>query len=198
MQKWLIGIDEAGRGPLAGPVSVGAVCVPAHFDFDLIPGVTDSKKLSARKRQEIFQQAVKLKEEGKIQYAVSLASASVIDKKGITKAVGICIERVCNSLAVDPQDTLVKLDGLLRAPEVFVYQETIIKGDQKEKVIGLASILAKVTRDTYMERIAKRERYAPYLFEMHKGYGTKAHCELISTYGLSDLHRRSFCSRWLP
>jgi ribonuclease HII len=98
-------------------------------------------------------------------------------------------------LDLDPRSCFVKLDGSLKAPEEYIHQETIIKGDAKEKVIGLASILAKVTRDRYMVDRSKVETYARYGFEIHKGYATRAHRELILKEGLSDMHRRSFCTR---
>ena len=189
----IIGIDEAGRGPLAGPVAVGAVLVPVDFDWDLIAGVGDSKKVSPKNREAIFGRAEHLRKEAVIQTAVSLVSAKVIDKIGITAAVRLGIGRCLGRFDVDPTAVAVKLDGLLVAPAEFVSQETIIKGDAKEKTIGLASILAKVKRDRYMARIAPR--FAPYNFHIHKGYGTKAHCAAIKAHGLCDLHRVSFCTR---
>ena len=191
--KRIVGVDEAGRGPLAGPVSVGVVSVPYDFDWTRIPNVTDSKKLSEKKREEIFAIAQRLKKEGAIDYQVSLVHAHTIDTKGISCCVRIGIERGFKKLSLDPNHTDVRLDGLLRAPDEFVVQETIVKGDAKEKVIGLASILAKVTRDRYIVRTAKK--YPQYDFHIHKGYGTKAHREAIQKYGLSDMHRASFCTR---
>jgi len=202
--KYIIGIDEAGRGPLAGPVSVGAALVPADFDWAQIPGVNDSKKLTEKKREEIFEIAKKLKKEGKLDYTVSLVSAKSIDTKGIvpciTLAIHRAIDRVVNNTIncainshIDYDTYTVKLDGGLKAPEEFVYQETIIKGDSKEKVIGLASIMAKVTRDRYMVRISAQQEFAPYTFGIHKGYGTKKHRESIAQNGLSIEHRKSYC-----
>ena len=216
--KYIIGIDEAGRGPLAGPVSVGVACVSSDFDWDLIPGVNDSKKLTEKKREEIFKIAQRLKKEGKLTYAVKMVSAKEIDKirivASVTKAMNQAIKRVINDpikagilgealprqsyqgkalveLDYDMYD--VKLDGGLSAPEEFIHQETIIKGDSKEKVIGLASIMAKVTRDQYMVRIAKKSCFAPYTFDVHKGYGTKKHRESIAQNGLSTEHRATYC-----
>ena len=189
----IIGIDEAGRGPLAGPVAVGAVLVPVDFDWGLIAGVGDSKKVSPKNREAIFGRAEHLRKQEAIQSAVSLVSAKTIDKIGITAAVRLGISRCLKRFAIDPKHVAVKLDGLLVAPAEFVYQETIIKGDAKEKSIGLASILAKVKRDRYMARIAPQ--FAPYNFHIHKGYGTKAHCVAIKAHGLCELHRASFCTR---
>jgi len=194
MKKWLIGVDEAGRGPLAGPVSVGVVAVPIGFDFDRIPGVGDSKKVTQKKREEVFERAMNLQETGEIRSSVVLVSETQIDKEGITSVILSAIEKGLTECDVDPQESVIKLDGLLKAPIVFVDQETIIKGDDKEQVIGLASILAKVTRDRYM--VATSEKYPLYGFEVHKGYGTKKHCAAIFEHGLSPIHRKTYCSRF--
>lgn len=192
--KYVIGVDEAGRGPLAGPVAVGVALVPMGFDWDLIPGVGDSKKVKAENREAIFRLATRLRKEGVLNFATALIPASTIDKIGITHAVQKGIVKCLATLAPHPETTMVLLDGLLHAPEEFMHQETIIKGDAKEKVIGLASICAKVTRDTHMVRIARD--YPEYLFDIHKGYGTKKHIEAIRTHGLSSIHRRSFTKRF--
>lgn len=188
--KWLIGVDEAGRGPLAGPVSVGLVKVAADFDWDLIPGVNDSKKISEKKRDKIFDIVKELEKQGLIEYSVQSVSAKSIDAKGIVPAIRRSIEAGIVKMALKPEECIIKLDGGLKAPEEFS-QETIIKGDSKEKVIGLASIMAKVTRDKYMEKIAGG--YPKYGFAKHKGYGTKSHIEAIRKNGFSPEHRRSYC-----
>lgn len=188
--KSLVGVDEAGRGPLAGPVSVGVAVVPYDFDWNLIPGVGDSKKVTPKNREAIFRRTQSLKKQNILNYSVVLVSASVIDTKGISHAVREGIHKAFSKLNLDPAITEVKLDGLLKAPEAFVHQETIIKGDAKEKSIGLASIMAKVTRDRYMERIAKK--YPEYGFEIHKGYGTEKHRACIQTLGATPLHRVTF------
>ncbi len=192
--KYLVGVDEAGRGPLTGPVSVGTVLVPYDFDWRLIPHVGDSKKVSPKRREEIVKIAHALKRAGVIDFHVALISHTVIDRIGITGAVKKGIETCFRKLALDPKKTIVKLDGLLKAPKEFLNQETIIKGDAKEKVIGLASILAKVTRDAHMVRIARV--YPQYGFDIHKGYGTKMHRDAIKKYGLIKIHRRSFCKKF--
>jgi len=211
MQKWVIGIDEAGRGPLAGPVAVGVVLVSPDFDWDLLPGVNDSKQLAAKKREEIFTAAQRLHKEEKLRYSVALVSAKVIDKKGIVPAIKVALARglkqVINAGKETPQKQYngvvnciitpamvrVLLDGGLRAPREYTNQATIIKGDSKEKVIGLASIMAKVTRDRYMVRRCSLLAFSPYCFATHKGYGTKAHREAIANHGLSAEHRVTFC-----
>ena len=189
-EKWSVGIDEAGRGPLAGPVAVGVVKVPVDFDWATIPGVGDSKKVTAKKRGVIFSRAHELKEEGKLDFSVVMMDAQYIDELGISGAIIEAIAQAAQNLALNPRDSFIKLDGSLKAPKEF-RQETIIKGDQKELVIGLASILAKETRDTYMNELA--EQYPGYELEIHKGYGTKSHRRLIFERGLSDVHRRSYC-----
>jgi ribonuclease HII len=197
--KYLIGIDEAGRGPLAGPVSVGVVCVASDFNWDLLPGVNDSKKLSEKKREEIFTKALELKNEGKLHYCVVMVSALIIDKIGIvpavSKAMHSALAQVVKESKAKPSDCIVKLDGSLSAPAEFEDQETIIGGDGKEKVIGLGSILAKVTRDRHMVALSKKKEFSGYLFQTHKGYGTLEHRRLIRKYGLSVVHRKSYCRK---
>ena len=190
----MVGIDEAGRGPLAGPVAVGVVCVPFDFDWSLIPGVGDSKKVSAKNREAVFRRAHTLRKSGLFTFAVVLVGPAVIDRLGITHAVAQGITKGLLTLKLNPDEVEVRLDGLLKAPPEYEAQSTIIKGDQKEKVIGLASILAKVTRDAYMVRIARN--YPEYAFDVHKGYGTKLHQQAIFAHGLLSVHRRSFTRRY--
>lgn len=175
---------------MAGPVSVGVVKVPESFDWSLLEGVGDSKKVSPKNREAIFRRATELKKEGKLDFVVISPSAKEIDKKGIAVVIRNSIDQALKKLEVVPENCFVKLDGALRAPSNFE-QETIIKGDSKELVIGLASILAKVTRDTYMCRVAKK--HPEYNFEIHKGYGTKSHRAQIAKIGLSPEHRSSYC-----
>lgn len=191
----IAGVDEAGRGPLAGSVAVGVAVVPQDFDWDLLPGVGDSKKVSPKNREAIFRIAINLKKEGILTFCVALASNTTIDRISINQAVALGIERCFKKLSLNPETTIVKLDGLLHAPPEYKNQETIIKGDAKEKIIGLASILAKVTRDAHMVRIARD--YPAYGFEIHKGYGTENHRNAIKNHGLTKIHRRSFCRAFL-
>ncbi len=188
---FIIGVDEAGRGALAGPVSVGVALVPRDFDWALIPGVRDSKQLSEKKREEIFLRARTLQKEGVLEYAVALVSAAIIDQRGITTAVRIGIARALKKLSHNIDDVEVRLDGLLHAPKEYIRQQTIIRGDQTEPAISLASIMAKVTRDRHMVALAKK--YPAYALEVHKGYGTLVHRESIQRDGISDIHRRYFC-----
>lgn len=195
MHKYIVGIDEAGRGPLAGPVAIGVVCISRGFDRSLVSAAKDSKQLSEKKREEVFRRMKELQEKGILQFKVSMVSAKVIDRVGITQAVSLAIDRGLNRLGLDPRKTFVKLDGLLRAPEEFVHQETIIKGDQKEIEISLASIAAKVTRDRYMVRMSVR--YPAYGFAVHKGYGTDRHRKTIEALGVSDIHRHTFAGCYI-
>ena len=208
--KYLIGIDEAGRGPLAGPVAVGAVMLPADFDWSPLEGVKDSKKLSEKKREELFERTRELERSSLLHVAVSTSSALYIDTYGIVPAIQSALNRCLLKLSAShskgspriirglPLESFAKvcevlLDGGLHAPGEFIHQETIVGGDDTEPVISLASIMAKVTRDRLMRRLATR--YPAYGFETHKGYGTPAHQEAIRACGLSEIHRTSFCSR---
>ncbi len=177
--KHIIGIDEVGRGPLAGPV---AVCALIWKDRELDPPdhVKDSKKLSVQKREEWFVEIEKWREQGTLDYAVSYVSAEDIDIVGISNAIQCALVHVM-------------LDGGLHAPEEYFHQETIIKGDEKEPVIALASIAAKVLRDQMMEELS--DVHPEYGFENHKGYGTIEHYKAIKKHGLTPYHRRSFLSK---
>ena len=193
MKKFLIGIDEVGRGPLAGPVTVGVVCVPIDFDWKPLPTVADSKALSAKKREIIFEQATTFRRSGLLDYEVTSVSARDIDTIGIAaairKATKLSLAALRRRSKFKPSEVFVKLDGGLKAPAEYLIQETIIKGDGKELVIGLASVLAKVTRDRYMQRL----KDGLYGFAIHKGYGTKRHRQAIVDHGLSSEHRTTFC-----
>lgn len=199
--KYIIGIDEAGRGPLAGPVAVGVCLVPVKFDWKKLPGVGDSKALTEKKREVVFAAAQALSSEVGIQTVVMMKTAKEIDRRGIAvvirEALTEGLAEVVARAGVKPADCLVLLDGGLKAPPEFIHQETIIKGDAKEPTIGLASIYAKVTRDHYMTSLAKRKAYLPYDFATHKGYGTKKHRAAIIKFGPSKEHRLSFCSNCL-
>lgn len=188
--KWIVGIDEAGRGPLAGPVSIGVVVVPESLNLlELFPKLNDSKKLSEKRREEIF---VRLQEEIKernIVSLVTLARSEKIDAKGITVCIKEAIQSSLAKLVPDPAHHSVYLDGSLSAPSIYT-QETVIGGDGLVPAIMLASVAAKVTRDRYMKKQA--ELYPEYLFEQHKGYGTKLHMEKIREHGLCAIHRKTF------
>ncbi|OHA21054.1 MAG: hypothetical protein A2849_02855 [Candidatus Taylorbacteria bacterium RIFCSPHIGHO2_01_FULL_51_15] len=191
--KYLVGIDEAGRGPLAGSVSVGAVRIPVQFDWEPWRGVRDSKKLTPLARDEWFKKIHRAHRDGILRFAVAFASSNYIDRRGIVPAIHFALGRALDRLNADPLETLVLLDGSLWAPEPFCFQKTIIHGDDREPVISMASIAAKVLRDRKM--IALARRYPAYGFESHKGYATREHFKRIATYGICSLHRKSFLTR---
>lgn len=188
--RFIVGIDEAGRGPLAGPVSVGAVVIPYNKKHPLVEGIKDSKQLSEKAREDWFNKIKEANKAGTLGFAVSMVSAKHIDEKGIVHAVKMGIKRCLNKLSVPPHETLVLLDGSLYAPDHFLYQETIIRGDHKVPLIGLASIAAKVIRDKKMTQLARL--YPEYNFHIHKGYGTLHHRTLIKKRGPCAIHRKSF------
>lgn len=193
--KYIIGVDEVGRGPLAGPVAVCAFKMSSNFNAKSFGKNKDSKKLTPEKREGIFDRLKILKKEKVVDYSVSYESAKRIDKIGISRAIKNCLEKSLVKLKVKPEQCLVLLDGGLKAPEKYKNQKTIIKGDEKERAIAFASIVAKVSRDTLMCKLAKK--YPKYCFEIHKGYGTKKHCESIKKNGLSFEHRRCFCKNFI-
>ena len=190
---YVIGIDEAGRGPLAGPVAVGAVLISERFDKRFFRGIRDSKQLSADERELWFKLIIEAKKNGDLDYAVALVSERIIDRHGITHAIRLGIKRVLKSLNPEIFETHIFLDGGLRAPIKYVHQTTVIKGDEKIPVVSLASIAAKVTRDRKMIRLA--EKFPEYDFHIHKGYGTRKHKEALARYGTSSIHRQTFLKR---
>lgn len=194
--KFLVGIDEAGRGPLAGPVAVGVVVVPVQFDFNLLEGVRDSKQMSGLGREIWFEKIRVFEEMHGLRHTVQFSSTRYIDEHGIVPAVRTAVARGLRALEVVPEHSELLLDGTLRAPQKFIYQKTIIRGDQTEPLISLASIAAKVRRDRLMHQHALR--FPEYGFEVHKGYGTPAHREALNKHGLCDIHRKSFCKRVSP
>ncbi|MEI8123592.1 MAG: ribonuclease HII [bacterium] len=188
--KFIVGIDEVGRGPLAGPVAVCAFIMPIGFKISGFGPLKDSKKLTPKKREEIFCKLEILKNQNKVNYSVCYESAKSIDKIGLSKAIKNCIKKSLKNIKANPKNCLVLLDGGIKAPEEFKNQKTIIKGDEKERAIAFASIIAKVSRDALMCKMAKK--YPKYCFEIHKGYGTKKHCEIIKKEGICKEHRESF------
>ena len=186
----VIGVDEAGRGPLAGPVAVGAIRVEEGYDIlERFPGLNDSKKLSEKKRETLFHILQEEMRAERAQAVVILSSVAMIDGKGIAHAVRHGVEKAVRALAPEPEGVKVWLDGSLAAPKEYA-QETVIGGDALIPAIMLASIAAKVTRDRYMLQ-ADREHPA-YGFAQHKGYGTKAHYEALMKAGPCALHRTTF------
>ena len=193
MHKYIVGIDEAGRGPLAGPVTVAAAAAPiSNYKFLItkqLKRIKDSKKLSAKKREEWFSL---FQSNPKILYTISSVSHSVIDKKGISYALRLAVKRCLEKLPLENRKAKVLLDGSLYAPPEYP-QKTIIRGDEKIPIISAASIIAKVSRDQKMIRLSKK--FPEYQFQAHKGYGTLLHRKLIKKHGLSEIHRKSYCTK---
>ncbi|MHB8660371.1 MAG: ribonuclease HII [Minisyncoccota bacterium] len=188
--QFMLGVDEAGRGPLAGPVAVGVVAALEGFDVAReFPGVADSKKLSEKKREKLFGMLEARVAKGDVRFVVEFENADIIDREGIAVAVRRALSRGVNVLAPDAALVKVQLDGALRAPREYA-QETIINGDELVPLISLASIAAKVTRDRLMTELAAQ--YPLYGFEKHKGYGTRAHYDALERHGLCAIHRRTF------
>ena len=176
----ICGVDEAGRGQLAGPVCAAAVILPANVD---IPGLDDSKKLSDKRRRELFPV---IKEQA-VAYAVAFADHTEIDEINILQATYLAMERAIDQLAVKPD--LALIDGN-RAKDFGLPVQTVVHGDSLSASIAAASVLAKVTRDDYMLHMA--ELYPEFGFEIHKGYGTKAHYAALTKSGHCPIHRLSF------
>ena len=182
--KVICGVDEAGRGPLAGPVCAAAVILPPNAE---IPGLNDSKKLSDKKRRELYP----IIKEQAIAYGIAFADHREIDEINILQATFLAMERAINQLSVKPE--LALIDGN-RAKDFGVPLETVVHGDSLSASIAAASVLAKVTRDDYMLKMA--EEYPGYDFEIHKGYGTKAHYEALSRLGPCPIHRMTFLKKF--
>lgn len=182
--KLVCGVDEAGRGPLAGPVCAAAVILPPHIE---IPGLNDSKKLTDKRRRELYPMI----KEAAIAYGIGFASHEEIDEINILQATYLAMERAIAQLKVTPEQLLI--DGN-RAKDFGIPTRTVIKGDSLSASIAAASVLAKVARDDWMLEAAKD--YPQYAFEVHKGYGTKAHYEALTTFGASPIHRNSFLRKF--
>lgn len=188
--SFLLGVDEAGRGPLAGPVAVGIVLVAVGFDVTSeFPGVADSKAISEKKREKIFQMLEERAQKGDVRFVVEYGEAAEIDADGIVPVIRSAVARGVRALASETATVRILLDGSLSAPEEYA-QETVVRGDATVPLISLASIAAKVSRDRLMLELAKA--YPEYGFEKHKGYGTKAHYEALKNLGPSVIHRRTF------
>ena len=180
----ICGVDEAGRGPLAGPVCAAAVILPQG---EIIPGLNDSKKLTDKKRRELFP----VIKEKAIAYGIAFASEAEIDEINILQATFLAMKRAIAQL--DGKADFALIDGN-RETDFGIPCLTVIKGDSRSANIAAASVLAKVTRDIYMEELA--EQYPQYGFEIHKGYGTKAHYAALTEHGMCDAHRRSFLRKF--
>ncbi len=180
----IAGVDEAGRGPLAGPVCAAAVILPKGL---LIPGLNDSKKLTDKKRRELMP----IIQEQALAYGIAFASHDEIDQINILQATFLAMERALEQLNLKPD--LALIDGN-REKDFGLPVKTVIKGDSLSANIAAASVLAKVTRDLWMEDVA--EEYPQYAFEIHKGYGTKAHYAALTEHGPSPIHRMTFLKKF--
>lgn len=180
----ICGVDEAGRGPLAGPVCAAAVILPEHLE---IPGLNDSKKLTDKKRRELFP----IIKEQAVAYGIAFASEQEIDDINILQATFLAMRRAMDQLNGKADFALI--DGN-RETDFGMEVMTVVKGDSRSANIAAASILAKVTRDMYMEQLA--EEYPQYGFEIHKGYGTKKHYQALETYGVCPAHRKTFLKKF--
>lgn len=181
-----IGLDEVGRGPLAGPLVVGAVVLDRS---DEIVGINDSKKLSPNKRERLYREI----KERACATATAWVAPHVIDEQGITYALKHAFYEAAEATGMLDVARTVIIDGT--PLHLFENELSVVKGDSRLASIAAASIVAKVERDAYMIKAAKR--YPAYGFEQHKGYGTKAHREAIRTFGLTPLHRSTFCTKFL-
>ena len=179
----ICGVDEAGRGPLAGPVCAAAVILPPHLR---IPGLNDSKKLSDKRRRELFPVIC----EQALAYGIAFATEQEIDEINILHATFLAMERALAQLKIRPD--LVLIDGN-RQKDFGLPVKTVVKGDSLSANIAAASVLAKVTRDDFMVRQA--EQFPEYGFEIHKGYGTKAHYAALEQYGACPIHRKTFLKK---
>lgn len=179
----ICGVDEAGRGPLAGPVCAAAVILPPNVE---IPGLNDSKKLSDKKRRELFP----IIKEKAVAYGIAMADEKEIDEINILQATYLAMQRAIDALQVKPDFALI--DGN-RAKDFGVPLKTVVHGDSLSASIAAASVLAKVTRDDLMIELARQ--YPAYGFEIHKGYGTKAHYEALAEAGPSPVHRMTFLKK---
>lgn len=183
--KVVCGIDEAGRGPLAGPVFAAAVILPENYSH---PVLNDSKKLSEKKRDAVYDDIIK----DAVCYSVGIATEEEIDEINILNATFLAMKRAVEGLVIKPD--FAYIDGN-QYPKTGVKEETIVKGDGKCISVAAASIIAKVSRDRFMLEIDKQ--YPEYQFSKHKGYGTKLHYEMIEKYGVSKVHRRTFLKKIL-
>lgn len=182
--KVICGIDEAGRGPLAGPVYAATVVLPLGIEID---GLNDSKKLTEKKREELFD----VIREVALDYSIGVATEKEIDEINILNATFLAMHRAVEGLKNKPDYALIDGNQYPKIP--FVMEETVVKGDAKSMSIAAASILAKVSRDRFMLEMANK--YPQYQFEKHKGYGTKVHYEAIKEYGPSPIHRLTFLKK---
>ena len=183
--KIICGVDEAGRGPLCGPVCAAAVILPLDCGIE---GINDSKKLSEKKREQLYD----IITEKALAYSIQMVDAQTIDEINILQATFLAMRTAVNNLSLKPDLALIDGNG---KPGLDIAERTVVKGDAKSVSIAAASILAKVTRDRYMLEADKK--YPEYFFAKHKGYGTKLHYEAIAEHGICPEHRRTFLKKIL-
>lgn len=193
-KQMVVGIDEVGRGAFAGPVSVGTLYIEqsrlgAMAKAGEFKGLRDSKKLKPAIRAIWFTKIKQWKKEGLLNFCVVSRAATKVDRDGLTKAIQYCLDSGLKKIRVG-RGAKILLDGGLRAPKEFVNQQTIIKGDEKQIIISLASIAAKETRDALMKKLSRK--FPVYGFDMHVGYGTKKHIDAIKSEGICVEHRKLF------
>ncbi len=182
--KIICGIDEAGRGPLAGAVWAAAVVLPLGFELE---GLDDSKKLTEKKREELYSLII----ENAIDYSIQKVEADVIDEINILQATFLAMTNACKEIK---NCDFALIDGNKIPPQISVNAQAVVKGDGKSPSIAAASILAKVSRDREMLEYA--EKFPDYFFDKHKGYGTKLHYEMLEKYGPCEIHRKSFLKKF--
>lgn len=196
----MIGVDEAGRGPLAGPVVAAALFLSPDFNFHTTENqkeflkIKDSKKITPKGREKLFEFLISNKD---IKYGIGMASEKIIDRENILQATLMAMKKAIEDLTkkepkINLQNSMILIDGKDILEDVDLAQKSIIGGDDKVWSIAAASIIAKVTRDRLMAKY--HEKYPQYCFDRHKGYGTKLHFEMIEKYGQCEIHRKSFIS----
>ncbi len=183
--KIICGVDEAGRGPLCGPVVAAAVILKPD---DMIEGVNDSKKLSEKKREKLYEDIMS----NALAVGIGIKDVDIIEKVNILNATKLAMKEAIDNLKIRPEYVLIDGNQMI---DIDIKGETVISGDAKSESIAAASIIAKVTRDRML--IEWDKKYPEYGFAKHKGYGTKAHIEAIQKYGLTPLHRPSFCKKFV-
>lgn len=183
--NFVCGVDEAGRGPLCGPVVAAAVILPKD---EYIEGVNDSKKLTEKKREKLYDD-IMMKA---VAASIGISDVDVIEKVNILNATKLAMKQAIEKLSIKPDYVLIDGNQMI---DINIKAETVVSGDAKSESIAAASIIAKVTRDRMLIEFDKK--YPEYGFAKHKGYGTKAHIEAIKKYGLTPIHRKSFCSKFI-
>ncbi len=183
--KLVCGVDEAGRGPLCGPVVAAAVILNKD---EMIEGVNDSKKLSEKKRENLYDIISKKA----LAVGVGISDVDIIEDINILNATKLAMKQAINNLKINPDFVLIDGNQMI---DIDIDAQTVVSGDAKSESIAAASIIAKVTRDRLLKDYDKK--YPEYGFAKHKGYGTKAHIEAIKKYGLTPIHRKSFCSKFI-